>query len=174
VFEDQRRRALGVGRGEQHRHDAAVEGSVDRRSFGPCVVEDGANVVHPFLERGQRLERDGIGQAHPSLVEDNDPAKRPEPAEELRHERKLPPALDVALPGTADNEIEGPLAEYLIGDVHISATREPRLGNVHRWQGAQAWSNRQASAAGGFRARNEYVCGIFRRRSAAILGNASQ
>jgi hypothetical protein len=131
VLEDQGCRSLGVRGREEHRHDAAVERAVDGSSFGSCVVQHRANVVHPLLERGQRLERHGIGEPDPSLVEDDDPAERSEAPEELRHERDFPPAFDVALPGSADDEIHRPIAEYLIGDVHFAATSEPGFRDIH-------------------------------------------
>jgi hypothetical protein len=93
------------------------------RPPGADGVHDRANVVHPLLERGQTVGRDGVGEPGPPLVEQDEPGERPEPLEEPGEPRLLPHEFDVGdEPGDVD-EVEGSIADDLVRDAHFTATQ---------------------------------------------------
>ena len=64
-------RPVGVRRGEQGGHQGAFARAHDDRPLGPDGVEDGTDVVHALLHGSPSL--DPLGEAHPPLVEQDEP-----------------------------------------------------------------------------------------------------
>src|SRR5215210_40764 len=120
-----------MGRGEQHAHVPAFGMAEQGGVLGADRVHDGANVVHPLLERRQLIVGDVVGEAGAALVEQDQARERREPPEEARQLRLLPHELDVRDPAGNVDEIERPLAHDLVGDVDVAASGVARLGRRH-------------------------------------------
>ena len=88
LVEDQRVGPLRVGGGEEDRDANALVGREERRAFDAGVVHDGADVVHPGLER--RHVPQSVGQAHAALVEHRDARERREPLRVADEQRLVP------------------------------------------------------------------------------------
>jgi hypothetical protein len=78
IHEHERRRALGMAGGEERAHGAALGDAHDRRALRPRGVEHGAQLVGALFERARM--RDGIRQARPAAIDQDQPAERGEPA----------------------------------------------------------------------------------------------
>ena len=119
VDEDERRGALRAGGGGEHRHDGAGVAADQRRVRGADVVEHGEEVVSELLDHdGARV--DGVGEAGAPLVEEDQPAEGGEALEEAAGRGDTPYLLDVAEPCGDEDNIDGPVAEHLVGDVVVS------------------------------------------------------
>ncbi len=127
-----RDRPLGVRRGEQHRHRAALRDPEHHRTLRSRRVHHGAHVVHPCLHRWQLGLGDPIREPHAALVEQDQPAEGRERREEASQIRLLPHRLDVAGPAHHPHEVHRSIADDLVGDVHpAGCLGEPRLRHPH-------------------------------------------
>ena len=122
-------RPLGMGRGEQRAHRAALGDTEQRRALGARRVHHRANVADPLLEDRKLVHRHPVGETHAALVEQQQPRERGEAVEEPSLSRILPGELDVTHPTGNEDEVDRPLAEDLVGDVDVAALRVPRLGD---------------------------------------------
>jgi hypothetical protein len=88
-----------------------------------------------LLQRRQLARRHGIGHPRPALVK-QDQARKRRKALEAEHEiRELPRQLDVRDPAGHIHQIDQPLADHLVGDVHVIRLRVPglwKLNAAHR------------------------------------------
>ena len=119
----QRERALRVGRGEHDAHRAAFGHAEQRCPFRADGVHHDPHILHAFLER--RRPDHSLGQTGPPLVETNESREGRESAEEAGHPWLLPLELEVADQSWNPNEVEGPVAQHLIGNREITAPRVP-------------------------------------------------
>ena len=122
------RSGLRVGRGEQHGHRAPLGAAEQRRPLHVRGIHDGANVLHPLLQGGERGQRDRVRDAGAPLVEAEEPAECPQATQEARQRRLFPHDLDVAEPVRDEDHVERAIPDDLIGDVAVLAVRELRLG----------------------------------------------
>jgi hypothetical protein len=88
----QRRRALGVGRGEQRRLRTALRDTEQRRALRAGGIHDGRDVIDHLLERVHLAG--AVGEALATLVEGDQAAEPRQPLERIAHER-VPDRLDV-------------------------------------------------------------------------------
>jgi len=126
---DERGRTLWICSREQDRHRRTFREAVERSPTRPDRVHDRANIVHTCLERGRSAHR--IGHACAPFVEPNQPAERAEPLEKWPESQHLPVELKVGHVPGHENEIEGPVASDLVGDVHIATLRIPKFRHPH-------------------------------------------
>ena len=117
AVEHERDRALRVGRGEQHRHRAALGDAEDDRPLRSDGVHHRAHVVHARLEVGKPVLRHPIGEADAALVEQDQPRERREAFEEPGEAGGVPHRLDVRDPPHHEDHVDGSVAHHLIGDV---------------------------------------------------------
>ena len=127
AVEDQRGRALRVGRGEERAHRAALGDAHQRGPLRPDRVHDRADVVHPLLQDRQLVHGHPVGEPGAALVEDDQPCERREPPAKGRLERIVPGELDVRGPARHEHEVDGPVADHLVGDVDVAALGVPGL-----------------------------------------------
>lgn len=128
VDHDQRRRALGMGSGEEDGHRGALICSDDGCPLAANGVEDHSDVLRPLLERRQGAERHRIRDPGASLVEHDHPTERREPAEEAFDPGLLPHDLDVLDPWGHEENIDRAFAEHLESDLPLGPGGEQRLG----------------------------------------------
>ena len=132
AVEHERDRALRVGRGEQHRHRAALGDAEDDRPLRSDGVHHGAHVVHARLEVGKPVLRHPIGEADAALVEQDQPRERREAFEEPGEAGGVPHRLDVRDPPHHEDHVDGSVAHHLIGDVDpVGGLRVAGLGVGH-------------------------------------------
>ena len=129
--EHERGRSLRVGRREQDAHRGALGDAVERSALRADRVHDGAHVVHASLQRGRSAH--GVGHARPALVKADQTGERREPEEQRPEQRQPPRELDMRDKPRNENEVQGPVAHDLVGDVDVAAARIARLGEIrHR------------------------------------------
>jgi hypothetical protein len=125
-------RALGIGRGEQHRHRAALGDAEHDGSLRPDGVHHRAHVVHPGLEVGEPVLRHAVREADPALVEQDQAGERREAVQEPGEPRLVPHHLDVRDPAHHEDHVDGPRAHHLVGDVDtVGGLRVAGLGGGH-------------------------------------------
>jgi hypothetical protein len=115
--QDQRDRALGVGRGEQHGHRTAFRHAENDRTLGADGVHHSAGIVHPDLERREPILGDPVGEPDASLVEQHDAGERGEAFVEPREPGLGPHLLDVRDPSEHEQDVDRAVADDLIGDM---------------------------------------------------------
>ena len=110
--------------GEQHRQGAALSNRDQRRLLGTRRIEHRSNIIDLLLQR----RRPGNPAGHPRAtpVELNQPREGRQLPEKARPGRQLPIELDIREERGHHHDVEPPLANHLIGDLHITATRVPR------------------------------------------------
>ncbi len=129
--EHERRGPLGIGGGEQHGHRPAVEPRHDGRVLRADGVQDDPHVVGPLFPRGQMVGRHRVRDAGPAPIEEDDPGERAEPFQEVAVSGPPLVLLEVREVARGQQEIDGTVADDLVGDVEITASRVPGLG-FHR------------------------------------------
>ena len=115
AVDEQRRRALGVGRREDDRQGrATISPAVEGCPLHPGGVHDRADVVHAHAD----VERptDPVREARATLVEVDDAQVARQAMHETGEAGLLPVDLHVRDPGVDDDEGERPRAEVLVGD----------------------------------------------------------
>ena len=125
AVEDQADAALGVGGREQRRHRTALGRAEQDRALGADGVHHRQHVVHPLLERLRG--RDRVRQPAAALVEDDQPAERGEPPQEVRGRRVLPVLLDVRQPLRHQDHVDVAFADHLVGDAQLAGFCESGL-----------------------------------------------
>jgi len=83
---------------------------------------DRADVVHALLERGGA--RHPVGHAHPALVEQDQPREFGKPLAVVTKCGKLPVHVEVGGRSLRVDEIDRPVTDDAIGDVHVAAAGE--------------------------------------------------
>ena len=127
--DDERPAALGVGGREEDAHRPALGGADHGRGRGAGRVHDRAHVVHAGLEVGDAGH--AVGQSGAALVEQDQAGEGSEPAEERRLPLVRPDELDVRDRAGNPDQVEGPVAQHLVGDRDLAALRVARLRPVH-------------------------------------------
>ena len=143
AVEDEGRRLLGVGGGEQRRDRRSVALPEDRRALDPEVLQHRADVVDPLLGRRQVVGLDAIGEPEPAPVEDDQPREARKPAQEPPDGRFVPVEVELRDPAGDEDEV-GAFADGLVGDPEVAARRVVGLGSVR----------------GRTKATRGYACGI--------------
>src|SRR4051812_26465451 len=69
-----------------------------------------------------------VGEAGAALVEHDDAAEGPEAREEMREHRIVPAEVEIGDEARDIDEVEGALAEDLVGDTHVAALGVPGVG----------------------------------------------
>ncbi len=127
--DDDCRGPFRVRRREQDGHRRALGQAEQSSALRPDRVHDGANVVHPGLQR--RRAAHPVGHAGSALVEANQPARGRQPLEERDKTLHPPGDLDVSDEPGNEDEIERSSARHLVRDVDIPALRVMGLGHFH-------------------------------------------
>lgn len=126
AVQDECGHALRVRRGERDGKRSAFRATEHGGSLRADSVHHSAQIIHPFLER---RHRDAIGQSGATLVEHDQTTKRRESLEVSALGWVLPLQLEVRDEWWNVNEVEGSIADDLIGDVHVARLRVPSFGN---------------------------------------------
>lgn len=131
-MDDERDGSLGVGGAEQGGHRPGLRGAVDDRALGAGGVHHRSNVVHPGLEGRRLIVREGVGETGSPAVEHDQPGERRQGHQEAGLFRLLPGDLDVGEPGREIHEIDRPVADHLVRDVHpVDSSGEMGFGDIH-------------------------------------------
>ena len=130
---NQRRRALGIGRGEHRTDGKALLEPEERRTLRFGSVHDGVNVVHAGLERQLLLPRnDVVGETGPPSIENDQTREASEALVEPGHLGPVPAQFDVGHEPRDENEVAWAAADDLVGDVNaIGRLRIAGLGRAH-------------------------------------------
>jgi hypothetical protein len=97
------------------------------RTLDPELVHDGADVVHPRLDREAARP---VGQPDPAWVDDDQPSPARQLVPELGEAVQAPERPDVRQE-REEHEIALPLADDLVRDRDVAAPRVPNIGHVH-------------------------------------------
>ena len=122
--------ALRVGRGQQHRDEAADLDGEDRRALGTGRVQDRDHVGHLGLEIGYAIGWHGIRQTGPATVEVDQPGEPAQPTQEARVLGDFPDELDVVDPVVDEEEVDRTVADDLVGEMDVAVPGEARGGDV--------------------------------------------
>jgi len=114
VEESERARPLRIGGRVERRHRAAVVRAQEDCARGTGRVEDGADVVHPRLERGKLAAE--VGETRPPLVEQDQAERTGQPFEELPPVRRLPAVHEVREVVRDVDQIGRAVADDLVRD----------------------------------------------------------
>lgn len=133
-IEDERPRPLRVGRREDDREGAAVALCEYHGLLAAGCVQDRPGVVHSAFERWQLVIRDTIREPGSTPVEDDETEGGCQPAEEPRDRGLLPVQVEMGDPAGDVQQIEGAVAQDLVGDVDGAASRVAHLGGIHERQ----------------------------------------
>lgn len=125
VAEDETQRPVGVRRREQHSERPGISSDRHDGAMDPDGIEDGPDVVHPILER--RRVPDPVRQAGSALVEQNHAREATQALEPRTAVRLLPVQLEMLDEARDPDERRLPLAEDLVGDVHVAAAGVARF-----------------------------------------------
>ena len=118
---------VGIRRGEEHGHWAALRNSDDDRVLASGCVHDGAHVVHTRLEVGE-IGRP-IRQPGAALVEPDEPAHAAEALEELRRARILPIELEMRDESRHEHDVDRPASSDFERDVDVTTPRVPDIAS---------------------------------------------
>lgn len=124
------RRPLGIGGREKETHGAAFGKAEQGRALGAARIEHGAQIVELLLEG--REHEGTIGEAHPALVEDNDPREGGQALDEVRVRGQLPQHFHVGRETERQDQVARAAADHLVGDVDVTAPRISRFWRRHR------------------------------------------
>ena len=113
---------VGVGDGGEEGDRAAVEDAEQRGPAGPHRVHHGEEVVHVLGERGVAAR--AVGHAGAALVEQDQPAAGGEAAEETGEGGVLPADLQVAGEAGEEHQVDGAVAQDLVGEGGPAAAGE--------------------------------------------------
>jgi hypothetical protein len=129
--EQQSLRAFGIRRREENRQWAPLGHADQSGALGADRVHDGTNVVHPLLERA---DRNVVGEAHSALVEHDQPRERGEAVVEAPDAGLFAKHLQVREGAVDEDDVERALANGVVGDVDVTASRvtDLRFGRAHR------------------------------------------
>jgi hypothetical protein len=119
---------LGIGRGEQHAHRAALGAAHEHGSLRADRIHDGPQVVHPLFQRREISDRDRVGEPGAALIESDQSCKRAKAANATREWWILPSVLQVGNEAQHPDEINQAIPNDLIGNVDIAALSVERLG----------------------------------------------
>ena len=89
-------------------------------------VHDGSDIVHALVHGGE--VSDAVGQTGAAFVEHDNPCKRAESIEPPGNARLSPIVVDVRHESGHKDQVDGPVAEFLVGDVNTLA-----LGITGNW-----------------------------------------
>jgi hypothetical protein len=64
--------------GEDQCHRSPLAVGDERHLIESCLVEGGEGIVDPLFDEGEAVERDGIRNSGPALVEHQHPSESPE------------------------------------------------------------------------------------------------
>ena len=130
VQQDQRRGPCRMGGGGQHRDERPVVGAAQRGALRAHRVEDRQRVADPLLERRRDRRIDRVRQPDAPQVHADQPAERRQAAVEPRESRFLVDRVDRDRARRQVEEVGTAVAEHLVCDVRIAASRVAGLG-VH-------------------------------------------
>lgn len=135
-----------MGGGDQHAQLPGVTMADKCRTVGTDHIQHRADVVHPFLQRRQVLDR--VRQPDPAHVEEDQPPVAGEPAQEPLGLGVLPHQLDVARPVERERDIDWAIPDDLVGDLEVPAGGVAD-GRDHRESLEQASYTRQPGDTAG-------------------------
>ena len=114
----QRRDPFRVSRREQQRLCDRVLLHVQHRPLGAGGVHHRADVVHPRVQRRDRVGVDAVGQPGAAPVEQQQPRAGAQAAQQARGRRPLPDQLHVRHEAGQDrHHVDRSVADHLVGDV---------------------------------------------------------
>src|SRR5687768_611306 len=118
-------------RGREHdAHEGALAGGDHRRSITADAIHDYRDVVGPSLEGGDCSDGEQVGEPGAPLVENDDPAKTREAAEEPLDPGLPPHNVDVPGPRGHEHHVRA-AAEHLVADVSLGPLGVERLRSLH-------------------------------------------
>ena len=135
-----------VGSGEQRGHGTTLRSPVDGGAFTASSIHDGSDVVHPLLERGNA----NVTVGHPGapFVKEDQSAERCQALHELCVAGIGQLELEVAVDPGHPDQVDGTVADDLVGDAHLAASGVPGLrGHPSRMPGQRF--NAKGKAKGG-------------------------
>jgi hypothetical protein len=115
--EDESGRPLGVCCREDHREWRPFADTHEDGALGADRVHDGADVVHPLLERAHGCV---VREAHAALVEEDQAREAREPLHEAAVARFFPVGLEVREPAHDEDEVDVARPKHLVGDVDVA------------------------------------------------------
>ena len=95
--------------------------AITRGVLGAGGVHHRGDVVHPILRCCGRSER--VGEPDPAHVEPEDAREASERGQQLLDEGLLPEHLEVTRPVQRQDDVAGPVADYLVGEMDLTAAR---------------------------------------------------
>ena len=107
-----------MGGSEQRRQGRAFRCAKERRLFHICSVHNCPEVVHTLVEAWKL--RDTIGHACPTLVKHCYPSKGSQPQQPPSDFGMLPVDLNVRHEIRSENQINRPVAKYLVSDMDVA------------------------------------------------------
>jgi hypothetical protein len=144
--QQQARHVLWVRGGKEQAHRPRLVHREDVRRGRPDGGHHGSHVVDAFLQRRHLAWRKSIGQANPSLVEQDQPAELGQPCGEVAEADVFPHDIEMSEPPGDAHHIGRPVTQRLIGDVQPVRVRVPcprrhshclilsRRDAVHFWE----------------------------------------
>ena len=132
VDEDERRRPLRVGRGENEGHDRGADPRHEGRSLGADLVEDRPDVVDPLLDRGKASTAIGSDSPVPRLSKTMTRLNDASWFSRRARGGNVPHGIDVAEPLVDEDEVDRAVAEDLVGDVQLTDAGIARLWDRDR------------------------------------------
>jgi hypothetical protein len=123
------RRSGWIRGGKESGHRGTLRIAEQGCAFRTCRIHDCAYIVHARLEI--RDTAHAVRNSGPALVEDDQSAKGPKTAVEAREARLLPAVVDVGHEARHEDQVEGPVADDLVGDVDVAALGVARLRSLH-------------------------------------------
>ena len=128
AHEQQRLNPLRVGRREDHRHRPAFGDAQQHGALRAGGVQHRPRIVHAVVERADARS---LGEAHPPLVEQDQPRERRELLAEAAVGRVLPELLEMGEGAPEPDDVRRPLAEHLVGDLDPAAVGVPHGRRAH-------------------------------------------
>ena len=129
VVEDEGARPLRIRGREQERDPRAFLRRPEHRALGIDGVHDGADVVHPRLERRHLANR--VREAAPALVEQEDAGVPGEILDVVDEQRHVPAGQQVGERAADEHEVDRSVPHDLVGDRHVAAPGVADVRHVH-------------------------------------------
>ena len=96
-------------------------------ALSPGGIENGTHVVHPIVHRAGL---DSVGEAHASLVEEDQPGECRQPLAEHAVSAVIPVDVEVRDVALDEDQVARPIADHPVGNVDVAIARIPD-GTAH-------------------------------------------
>ena len=130
--QDERRRAVRIGRREEDRERSGRVHAEERRSLGARGLHHRQRVRHPRLQGRKPIDRQRVGEACATRVEEHEASDRCEGDEERTERGDRPEQLDVRVGRCDHQEVDRSVADDLVRDVGpVGGSRVVDVGHLH-------------------------------------------